>query len=246
MHHTASESIEFFKALDGKIAEHPELAREKRIEILIFPSFISLYPLKGISQKIKTGAQDIFFEEKGAFTGEISPLMLQGLVTYVLIGHSERRHVFGEIDSDLNKKVKTAFKFGFSPMLCIGETLVEREAGKTFDLIKEQLDKGLEGLSAEEIAAVAIAYEPVWAIGTGKTASPDQAREVHSFIRELLKEKTPAFRDIPLLYGGSVKPGNSFEILSQKDINGVLVGGASLKVEPFFDIIQSSYKIVAK
>lgn len=244
MHKTVEESLDFVKTLDNKIAGNPEYAQDNRVEIVVFPPFTSIHALKGISARIKTGSQNIFYEEKGAFTGEISPLMLQNLVTYTLIGHSERRHVFGETDSNLNKKVKTAFKYGFTPMLCIGETLTEREEGNTFTKVKEQIDLDLAGISREEINKMAIAYEPVWAIGTGRNATPEQAQEVHAYIRNLLKERTDSFRDIPLLYGGSVKPENSLDLLSQKDINGVLIGGASLQVDPFFAIICSSYKLV--
>jgi len=244
MQKTVEESIEFVKDLDQKIAENPAYEEDNRVEILVFPPFTSLYPIKGISTKIKTGSQNIFYEEKGAFTGEISPLMLQNIVTYALIGHSERRHVFGEADININKKVKAALKHDLIPMLCVGETLEERESGNTFAKVKEQIEQDLEGLEPEEINRIAIAYEPVWAIGTGKTATPEQAQEVHAYIRGLLKDMTDAFEDIPLLYGGSVKPENSYDILSQIDINGVLVGGASLQVDAFFAIICSSYKIV--
>lgn len=244
MNKTVRESINFIKALDSKIAGNPDYSQEKGVEILVFPPFTSLYSLKGISPRIKIGSQNIFYEEKGAFTGEISPPMLKDLVTYALIGHSERRHVFAETDSNINKKVKAALKFGFIPILCIGETLEEREAGNTFARVSEQIDQDLEGLSAEEISKMAIAYEPVWAIGTGRNATPEQAREVHAFIRGLLKDRTGSYQDIPILYGGSVKPENSYDILSQKDITGVLVGGASLQIDAFFAIICSSYKIV--
>jgi triosephosphate isomerase len=244
MHKTVEESIDFVKALDNKIAENPDYARNNRVEILVFPPFTSLHALKGISGKTQIGSQNIFYEEKGAFTAEISPLMLKNLATYTLIGHSERRHIFGEADININKKIKTALKHGFTPLLCIGETLEEREAGNTFTKIKAQIDQDLEGLSEEAINKMVVAYEPVWAIGTGKTATPEQAQEVHAYIRELLEKKTAAFQDIPLLYGGSVKPENASDILSQKDINGVLIGGASLQVEPFFAIISSSFKIV--
>jgi triosephosphate isomerase len=246
MQKTVEESIDFFKDLDNKIAGNPAYEQDNRVEILVFPPFTSLYSLKDISSKIKAGSQNIFYEEKGAFTGEISPLMLQNIVTYTLIGHSERRHIFGEADINLNKKIKTALKFGFTPMLCIGETLEEREAGNTFAKISEQIEQDLEGLSRNDISRITLAYEPVWAIGTGKTATPEQAQEVHAYIRALLKEKTDSYEDIPLLYGGSVKPENSYAILSQKDINGVLIGGASLQVDAFFAIISSSYKIVAQ
>jgi triosephosphate isomerase len=249
MFKTVAESIDFVKALHEKaVSLSPEPA-EDGVEILVFPPFTSLHAVKGISPKIKTGAQNIYFEEKGAFTGEISPLMLENLVDYVLIGHSERREIFKESDEDINKKVKTALSHGITPVLCIGESLEEREAGKTFARIENQLDKDLEGLNPGEIENMVFAYEPIWAIGTGRNASPEQAREVHAFIRDILKKKINACETTEsaapprILYGGSVKPQNSFELLSQKDINGVLVGGASLKVDEFFAIIQDSYKL---
>jgi triosephosphate isomerase len=244
MHKTVKETIDFVEALEQKVAALPQ---NEAVEILVCPPFTSLYAITGKSQKIKTGAQNLHFEEKGAFTGEISPLMLAGLVDYVLIGHSERRHIFKETDEDINKKIKTALNHGFHPVLCIGETLDEREAGKTLSTIQTQLDQGLDGLSAEAIKKVVIAYEPVWAIGTGRTASPQQAQEAHAFIREILKKKIAspaAAEDTRILYGGSVKPSNSYDLLSQQDVNGALIGGASLKIDDFFAIIQDAYKLV--
>ncbi len=246
MYKTVKESIDFVENLEEKIFGLP---RNEAVEILVFPPFTSLYAITGKSSKIKTGAQNFHYEEKGAFTGEISPLMLAGLVDYVLIGHSERRQIFKETDEDINKKIKTALKHGFHPVLCIGETLEEREAGKTLSTIQTQLDQDLEGLSTGEIEKLAIAYEPVWAIGTGKTASPQQAEEAHAFIREILKKKIDspgAAKDARILYGGSVKPDNSYELLSQPDVNGALIGGASLKIDEFFAIIKDAYKLAGE
>jgi len=237
MHNTVNDSIDFVVELDKRIDKN------SRIEILVFPPFTSLYPLKGISEKIKIGAQNIFYEEKGAYTGEISPLMLENVVEYVLIGHSERRQIFKETEIEVNKKVRKALDYGFKVVLCVGETLEEREARETLPKIKMQLEKNLEGVNDRKWDNVVIAYEPIWAIGTGKTATPEQAQDVHAFIREILKKYIGDSLRIPILYGGSVKPENSYEILSQKDINGVLVGGASLKVDSFFDIINSSIKL---
>lgn len=240
MFKTVAESVDFVKTLNEKMAALP---LDGTVETLVFPPFTSLYAVKGISTRIKTGAQNLHFEQNGAFTGEISPLMLENLVDYVLIGHSERREIFKEKDEDINKKVKTALKHGFTPVLCIGESLEEREAGKTFSKVEDQLNKDLEGLNPGEIDKVVIAYEPIWAIGTGKNAAPEQAQEVHEFIREILQKKAGSPETTQILYGGSVKPANSYELLRQKDINGVLVGGASLKVDDFFGIIQDSYKL---
>lgn len=245
MFKTVDESTEFVSDLHMKLMEEDQHLLE-RVEILVCPPFTSLYPVRNISGIIKTGAQNLHFEEQGAFTGEISPLMLKGIVDYVLIGHSERREVFKEQDEDLNKKVKVALKFGFTPVLCIGETLEERESGQTIAKVEGQLDANLEGLSPAEIEKLVIAYEPIWAIGTGKTASPEQAQEVHRAIRDILEKKLQSpekAKAVKILYGGSVKPNNSYELLSQNDINGVLVGGASLKVDDFFAIIHNSLRL---
>jgi len=237
MNKTVEESIDFIKELDGKIEAN------ERVRILIFPPFTSIYSISNLSDKIKIGSQNIFYEDKGAYTGEISHLMLKNLVDYVLIGHSERREIFKELDSDLNKKIKTALRHKFNPVLCIGETLEQRKRGETLKRIKKQIDEDLKGLKAQEIKSIIFAYEPIWAIGTGETASPAQAQEVHGFIRKLLEGKVENPEDIFILYGGSVKPENSFDLLSQKDINGALIGGASLKVDSFSAIIETSYKI---
>jgi triosephosphate isomerase len=240
MFKTVGESVDFVSGLDEKLAALPA---NDAVEILVCPPFTSLHPVKGISSRIKIGAQNIHFEENGAFTGEISPPMLENLVDYVLIGHSERRGIFNEKDGDLNKKVKAALKHGLTPVLCVGESLEERDAGNTFTKVENQMDKGLDGLTPDDILKVVIAYEPIWAIGTGKNATPDQAQDVHAFIRGILKKKIDAPETVRILYGGSVKPQNSFDLLSQNDINGVLVGGASLKIDDFFAIIQSSFKL---
>jgi len=242
MFKTVEESIAFVTQLHQKLEAYADFPGDN-VEVLVFPPFTSLYAVKGLSSHVKTGAQNIHFEEQGAFTGEISPLMLEDIVDYVLIGHSERRELFHETDENIRKKIKTVLAHGFTPLLCIGETLEEREAGNTFSKIQGQLDKDLDGLSAGEVQKVVIAYEPIWAIGTGRTASPEQAQEVHAFIRKILKDKTGTPETVRILYGGSVKPENSTAILSQNDINGVLIGGASLKVESFFDIIANSMKL---
>ncbi|MDQ1352039.1 MAG: Triosephosphate isomerase [Acidobacteriota bacterium] len=243
MFKTVEESISFITQLDEKLGAAGHFP-DDLIEVLVFPPFTSLYPVKGLSPRIKTGAQDFYFEDQGAYTGEISPLMLKNVVDYVLIGHSERRQLFHESDENINKKIKAALVHGFIPVLCIGETLEEREAGKTFARIEEQLAKDLCGLTPGEAARIVIAYEPIWAIGTGRNASPEQAQEAHAFIRKILHEKTGNPEIVRILYGGSVKPENSLAILSQNDINGVLVGGASLKVDAFSVIIENSVQLL--
>jgi len=180
---------------------------------------------------------------EGAFTGEISPTMLKDSgCRYVILGHSERRQYFKEDDILIHEKVKTALKYSIIPIVCVGETLAERDAKKHFDVVKTQFDESLGRLEKEEIAKVVIAYEPVWAIGTGKTATPDQAEQMHSYIRRLLNERysKEVGSRIPILYGGSVKPDNTKSLMEKPNIDGALVGGASLKAESFAQIIQEA------
>ncbi len=213
------------------------------VEIVVCPPFISLHAVKEMlaGSRIGLGAQNVYWEKSGAFTGEVSAPMLKSVgCTYVIIGHSERRTYFGETDETVNKRIFAALSEGLKPIVCIGETLEEREAGKTFEVIKRQVEGGLANLSVEQMATVVIAYEPVWAIGTGKTATPAQAQEVHAFIRKLLNDifgQTTA-EATRIQYGGSVKPDNAAELMAQPDIDGALVGGASLKVDSFEKIIK--------
>ena len=237
MFKTVAESRDFVQALAK------EFAAVRGLEVAVFPPFTSLAATHGLDPKIKVGAQNMFFEEQGAFTGEISPRMLQGIADFVLVGHSERREIFNESDEEVNKKLHAALKFNLPPLLCIGETLPEREAGKTLAKVRTQLEKALQGVTGAEMEKITVAYEPIWAIGTGRNATPQQAQEVHHFIRETLQEMAPE-RKIKILYGGSVKPENSLELLSQEDISGVLVGGASLKVDQFSAIIQNGLKLL--
>ncbi|MBI5700212.1 triose-phosphate isomerase [Candidatus Saganbacteria bacterium] len=186
---------------------------------------------------IAVGGQDIFWEDSGAFTGEISgPMLKSAGCTYVIIGHSERRQLFGETNDTVNKKLLAALKNCLFPIVCVGETLEERKTNQTFEVIKSQVNNSLANLTNEQLALTVIAYEPVWAIGTGLTATPAQAEEVHAFIRTLLcKEVAEGMR---ILYGGSVKPDNVKELMGQKDIDGALVGGASLKAPDFISLIN--------
>jgi triosephosphate isomerase len=238
-----------FKTVDQSRAFIQELGRTfvavSGLEVAVFPPYVALAGLRGLDTKIKIGAQNMFYEEQGAFTGEISPLMLQGLVDYVLIGHSERREIFKESDEDVNKKVRAALQFKLLPVLCVGETLQERESGKTMAKIKNQLERAVQGLANYEMSKMVVAYEPIWAIGTGLNASPAQAQEVHHFIRGIWEKLAPG-RNLKILYGGSVKPENSLELLAQDDISGVLVGGASLKVEQFSAIIHNCAQLLDK
>ncbi|GAB4297509.1 MAG: hypothetical protein Kow0098_21780 [Ignavibacteriaceae bacterium] len=214
-------------------------------EIIICPPFTSLQEAGSLIKNtiLKLGAQNMYFEDSGAFTGEISPSMLKSVgCEYVILGHSERRTIFNESDEMINKKILKAVSSGLKPIFCVGESLQQREDGITRNVVKEQIKKGLSSLGENELAQIIIAYEPVWAIGTGKTATPEQAQEVHSFIRELIasdySENTA--RKLIILYGGSVKPDNTAELLKQPDIDGALVGGASLKSDSFLSIVKAA------
>lgn len=237
MYKTVDESREFIQALAGEFSAAPGLT------VVVFPPFTSLQAVSGLDARIHVGAQNLFFEAQGAFTGEISAPMLRGLAEYALVGHSERRQVFHESDEDVNRKLLAALAAGLKPVLCVGETLPEREAGQTLEKVQGQLDRGLAGVQNADWERIIVAYEPIWAIGTGRNATPQQAEEVHRHIRGVLEQKAPG-RKIPILYGGSVKPENSLDILAQQNISGVLVGGASLKVDQFSAIIRSSLKLL--
>ncbi len=194
------------------------------------------------SSNIALGAQDVFYEDNGAFTGEISCRMLKdACCTYVIIGHSERRHIIGETDELINRKLHTAISGGLLPILCVGELLEQRQADETNEIVTGQIKKGLEGIDAEKILAVTVAYEPVWAIGTGLTATARQAQEVHAMIRSLLGEMygRDTAEQIRIQYGGSAKPANTAELMANPDVDGLLVGGASLKVEDFSAMIRT-------
>ncbi len=212
--------------------------------VIICPPFTSLYEANCLIEGtvIKLGAQNMHQEDSGAFTGEISAQMLKSVgCEYVILGHSERRTLFGETNELINKKLLKALSAGLKPIFCIGETLEEREKGITKNVIETQLNEGLTDIDASGISKMIIAYEPVWAIGTGKTASPEQAQEVHSFIRSFISSKysESAAENIVIQYGGSVKPENAAELLAKPDIDGALVGGACLKADSFLNIINA-------
>ena len=213
-------------------------------EVIICPPFTSLQEAGALIRNtiIKLGAQNMYYEESGAYTGEISASMLKSVgCDYVILGHSERRTIFGEPDSLINKKIKKALQSNLKPIFCVGETLQERESGITKDVIKRQVVEGLKDILINSINQIILAYEPVWAIGTGKTATPAQAEEVHEFIREIVSGlyNKDVSDNLIIQYGGSVKPENAVELMSQKDIDGALVGGACLKAESFIQIIKS-------
>jgi triosephosphate isomerase len=220
------------------------LAGQTAVDVAVAPVSVSLPAVCARLQHtgIQVAGQNLHPAVSGAFTGEVSGEMLRELgCAYVLAGHSERRTLFGETDQVVNAKVHAAFRAGLLPILCIGETLDQRDAGAVEQVLAAQLEGGLAGLAADQIATVTLAYEPVWAIGTGRTASPDQAQGAHAFIRGWLAQNHPAFvaKQIRIQYGGSVKPANAKELLSQPDVDGALVGGASLKAESFAGIIAA-------
>ncbi len=231
MNKTRAEAVELAKALVGVL-------KDGKNRYMIAPSFTNLDAVSQIIRgtNIALGAQNMSCEESGAHTGEISPLMLKDFgVEYVILGHSERRHIYGESDALVNKKVKLALKHGFKVILCIGETLDEREAGKADAICESQTRLGLEGVSAEQMADVAIAYEPVWAIGTGKTATPDDAQTVHANVRKVLAKLfgDKVANDTTIQYGGSMNDKNAADLLAKPDIDGGLIGGAALVAEKF-------------
>jgi len=225
-------------------ADSAEIAG-RSVNVAVIPPFVYIPGVvRALSNThIAVGAQDLYFEEKGAFTGEISAAMLKDIgCTYVLCGHSERRHVLGETDELINKKVNAAISGGLLPILCVGELIEQRQADETKEVVTRQLKAGLAGLNAEKASAVTIAYEPVWAIGTGLTATPQQAQQVHALIRKLLADiyDEQLAQEIRIQYGGSVKPANAAELMAQEDIDGALVGGASLKAKDFIEIIKGA------
>ena len=219
------------------------------VDLLVCPPSVYLAAVKSAvgDAAVAVGAQNMYHEASGAFTGELSADMLKDVgCTYVILGHSERRHILGESDADVNKKTLAALAAGLIPVVCVGELLEEREAGKTAEVIRTQVEGSLAGLTNEQMAGTVIAYEPVWAIGTGKVATPEQAEEVHADLRKLIAERyNAATADaVRILYGGSVKPDNATELLGQADVDGALIGGASLKAGDFLAIAKAGAELV--
>jgi len=218
------------------------------VDIVVCPASTALSDINDIlsESNICLGAQNIYWEDSGAYTGEVSVPFLKDIgVQYVIVGHSERRQFFGETDEMVNKKIKAVLAHGLIPIVCVGEVLEERESNKTFEVIEKQCAGGFAGLTAKEMENIIIAYEPVWAIGTGKTATPDQAQEVHKYIRTLLAKMYDdnVAQTIRIQYGGSVKPENSVDLMSQPDIDGALIGGASLEADVFSEIVKNSCSV---
>ena len=239
MNKTAAETAELASALKASLAQFAG-----KCEIAVCPTFTSLATaveiLKG--SNVKVGAQNIHWADNGAYTGEISGAMLKEIgVEYVIIGHSERRQYFGETDETVNQRIKAALKYGLKPIVCIGETLAEREGGVTNTVLEKQIRGAFADITAADMDAVTIAYEPVWAIGTGKTATPDVAQETHAFIRSVLTALYgDKAQDIVVQYGGSMKAENSGALVSKQDIDGGLIGGAALKADSFTALIQNA------
>jgi len=215
------------------------------VEVAVCPPSLYLDAVRSAidGSAIRLGAQNMYHESEGAFTGEISGRMLRDIgCEYVILGHSERRHILGETDAEVSKKVLAAFELGLTPIVCVGETLVEREAGRTQDVVRSQFEGSLAGLSDQQASKIVIAYEPVWAIGTGKVATTEQAEEVHADLRKMLESRynSEVASLVRIQYGGSVKPENAAELLANNNIDGALVGGASLKVESFLGIVNAA------
>jgi triosephosphate isomerase len=241
MHHDHYQAIQVTQKLSYQL----DKSDYERVDVVICPPFTDLRSLQTVleadSIPIRLGAQNCYFEETGAFTGEISPVFLAKLgVSFVIVGHSERRELFGETDDDVNRKVKAVIKHGMTPILCCGETLDEREAGAAESKVQGQITAGLAGLSKAQVAAMVIAYEPIWAIGTGRTASSDDAQAMCAVIRAQVAEVAgaEAAASVRIQYGGSVKPGNIAELMACPDIDGALVGGASLDPDDFSRIVR--------
>jgi triosephosphate isomerase len=237
MFKTCSEAVEAAGQLVKLVAMTSD------IDVMIAPQFTALAPVSDVvrGSRVSLGAQNLFWETEGAYTGEISPVMLVSVgCKYVIIGHSERRQYFDETDETVNKKIKAAIKNDLVPVLCVGESEKERESKETFSVLDKQVKKGVEGFSSDDLETLVIAYEPVWAIGTGKTATTDQAQEAHQFLRSVLEKSfgNMLAKSIRILYGGSVKPNNIAELMAMPDIDGALVGGASLDPETFSKIVH--------
>ena len=237
MYKTGPEAVETAMELEKLCSDVTD------VDVMIAPTYLSL-PLVSTTlrdSRIKVGAQNLYFENQGAFTGEVSAEMIKAAgAEYVIIGHSERRQYFGETDLSVNKKIRAAIGSGLKPVLCIGETETDRDEEKTFSILDKQVSNGLKGLSFDELGNLVLAYEPVWAIGTGKTASVDQVDEVHQYLRSLLEKlfSKDFSGKTRILYGGSVNPDNVKELMGIKDVDGALVGGASLDADKFINIIK--------
>jgi triosephosphate isomerase len=236
---TPKEALEMIQDFKSKVK------KTSSVDIIIFPPYTVLNTIFNTIKKtqIKVGAQNMYFEEKGAYTGEVSPIFLKNIgCEYVILGHSERRDIFQETDELINKKLKKALSANLNPIVCIGEHLEEREASKTKEIIFNQFRNTFKDLTKKDIKKIIIAYEPIWAIGTGKTATPEQAEEIHVYIRELLEKNydKDTAQSVRIQYGGSIKPNNAENLFNKENIDGGLVGGASLQAESLFEIVKAA------
>ena len=241
MHKTVAETAALVRELRSALGD-----AAGKVQVAVAPPFTALAAAVEAARgsAIEIAAQDVHWEKQGAFTGEVSAPMLADVgCQHGIVGHSERRQLFGETDEAVRKKIGALLAAGVSPIVCVGETLAEREAGRTLEVVDRQVRQGLAGLSVDELGRLTIAYEPVWAIGTGKTATAAQAQEVHAAIRKLLRELASSVADqIRVQYGGSVKPENAAELMAQPDVDGALVGGASLKAADFVAIVKGAIR----
>jgi len=238
MFKTLREAVSLVEEIRGELAKSPAKA-----DALVAPPFTALHAVAQFlrGSGIAIAGQNMHWEKEGAFTGEVSPLMLTDLgVSHVILGHSERRQLFGESDEGVGRKARAAFDHGLVPIVCVGETLAERESDRTLEVVERQLERGLRQLTPDEASRAVVAYEPVWAIGTGKTATPAQAQDVHAFIRRRvsISHGEPVAAAIRILYGGSVKPDNIASLMAESDLDGALVGGACLKADSFLKIVR--------
>ncbi len=243
MYKTVADAVKYVKEFRAMVKDIDD------VEIVIAPAFTALHSAAEAARNsnVGIGAQDLFWEREGAFTGEVSGAMVREAgAEYVIVGHSERRTFFGETDASVNRRTASAFAASLTPIVCIGETLDQRERNETFEILDRQIKDGLAGVTGEQLGQLVIAYEPVWAIGTGRNATPAQAGEAHGHIRKRLRQWFGAdgADACHIIYGGSVKPDNIRDLVSQGDVDGALVGGASLDVKSFFDIVSMSRKAV--
>jgi len=241
MHKSVKEAVALVKELAAGLGD-----AAGKVQVAVAPPFTAVHPVAQAlaGTAIEVSGQDVHWEVQGAFTGEVAaPMLAEAGCKHGIVGHSERRQFFGETDETVRKKTVALLAAGLSPIVCVGELLAEREAGKTLEVVDRQVRQGLAGLTGEQLAKVTIAYEPVWAIGTGKTATTAQAQEVHAAIRKILRELGGAVADVMRIqYGGSVKPDNAKELMSQPDVDGALVGGASLKAPDFLAIVKGALR----
>jgi len=239
MHKTVAEAVALVQELRAALGD-----AASKVQVAVAPPFTALHAAAQAAKGtgIEVAAQDVYWEKQGAFTGEVSaPMLAEVGCQHGIVGHSERRQLFGETDDTVRRKVVALLAAGVRPIVCVGETLQEREAGRTLEVVERQVRQGLAGVSAEDLGRITIAYEPVWAIGTGRTATSAQAQEVHLAIRNLLRQiGAPVADAIRIQYGGSVKPENAAELMAQPDVDGALVGGASLKAQDFVAIVKGA------